>query len=472
MSQKIWDVVIVGSGAGGSLAFQHYVAKGLGVLLLEEGTESLGTMKNHSITDVTKKMYRNGGLRVALGLPSLTIGEGNAIGGGTEVNGGLFWRTPRFVLEQWRLIAPMINQESLEREFLKLERELNVQIQKPLEGFDLDSHMLELGSRKLGWKISDVPRLVVDCKRRNKCPSGCPSGAKQSMSKTLVESAIREGGSVESNVKVHSITLGKDLLTIKTKGSREKDFLAKRVVLSAGAIETPRILKNSGLIKTMKSTVGFHANFKIVAKFPCEVNSKLGSIFTKQIHEFLEDGLLIMGSNFNSSYLAMASSHIDGRPYSNLKNHFPNLALYTVQIKADSFIYDLKAPFIGYLPFVKWKASDKIKVRQALLRTSQVLFAAGAEYLILPFSGDNHCYNFDDAKKVINKSSFTKLNISTVHLMSSLPLSNAPKSCIDAGSQLKKDVRVQVLDASILPTTIGESPQGSIMALVRLILNK
>ena len=472
MPQKIWDAVVVGSGAGGSLAFQHYVSKGLKVLMLEEGTDTLSSVKSFSVSEITYKLYRNGGLRIALGLPSLTIGEGKAIGGGTEINGGLFWRTPDYVLQTWLHLAPFVDQDEYKGEFAKLEQELGVSVQQTRAGFDLDSEKLDLGSKALGWKICNVPRLVVGCERRNLCPSGCPSGAKQSMSRTIISNTLENGGYIKANIRIESLSKQGDLLVLLSNNSEQKEILTKKVVISAGAIETPRILRRSRLIRPMVSRIGFHSNLKVIAKFSEDIYSEKGTIFTKQIQEFLEDGIVIMASNFRIPYLAMASSHLNGAEYSDLLKDMPNLAMYTVQVKTDSVIRDFKIPFLGFIPIIIWKNSDKKKVRQALNYTSQVLFAAGANYIVLPFSKDKKCYNLAEAINKIKKLRFSTLNITTVHLMSSLGLSTNVQSALDDSAHLKTNPQIQVLDASILPTTVGESPQGSIMAMVRLMLKR
>ena len=46
--------------------------------------------------------YRNGGQTVALGANKIAYVEGRCVGGGSEINSGLYHRTPPEILETWR----------------------------------------------------------------------------------------------------------------------------------------------------------------------------------------------------------------------------------------------------------------------------------------------------------------------------------------------------------------------------------
>ena len=96
------DHLIIGSGAGASVAGLELARAGLDVVMLEEGdhhpTESFGAR----IGQQTSRLYRNGGLTPLLGKPSIAFAEGRCVGGTTVINGGLIWRTPDHVLEEWQ----------------------------------------------------------------------------------------------------------------------------------------------------------------------------------------------------------------------------------------------------------------------------------------------------------------------------------------------------------------------------------
>jgi choline dehydrogenase-like flavoprotein len=95
------DVVVVGSGAGGSVLAERLTARGLDVVMLEEGgywtRRSFDGREDHSYP----RLYQEMGNR-ATDDQSVLILQGRNVGGGTTVNWCTSFRTPRRVLEHWR----------------------------------------------------------------------------------------------------------------------------------------------------------------------------------------------------------------------------------------------------------------------------------------------------------------------------------------------------------------------------------
>ena len=98
-----FDYIIVGSGAGGSSIFSELALQGKEVLLIEEGTDFNNQISNKEkrIANSLLEKYRNGGVTPIFGNPSFTFSEGVGLGGSTEINGALFWRTPSDILSEW-----------------------------------------------------------------------------------------------------------------------------------------------------------------------------------------------------------------------------------------------------------------------------------------------------------------------------------------------------------------------------------
>ena len=95
-----FDYIVVGSGAGGSSIFNELVFQNKEVLLIEEGHDfsNQKSIQENGIANSLLEKYRNGGVTPVLGNPSFTFSEGVGLGGSTEINGALFWRTPSNIL--------------------------------------------------------------------------------------------------------------------------------------------------------------------------------------------------------------------------------------------------------------------------------------------------------------------------------------------------------------------------------------
>ncbi len=96
------EIAVVGSGLGGSITACLLAEAGHDVLLIEEGSFlPLESCTPFSLDEMVQK-YRNGGLTVAMGSPKVQYVEGRCVGGGSEINSGLYHRTPNEILERWR----------------------------------------------------------------------------------------------------------------------------------------------------------------------------------------------------------------------------------------------------------------------------------------------------------------------------------------------------------------------------------
>ena len=120
------DYLVVGSGAGGSVACSELIKKNKDVILVEEGSHYKIDHLKGSIADSFSKVWRNSGVTPILGNPSFGYGEGMCLGGGTYINGGLIYRTADTVLQDWeqRLKSKIYSKENLNDCFKKLPLDL------------------------------------------------------------------------------------------------------------------------------------------------------------------------------------------------------------------------------------------------------------------------------------------------------------------------------------------------------------
>ena len=96
-----YDVVVIGSGAGGATVAATAAESGQQVLILEEGAAYTHNEYSANFSGMTAEIMRNGGATVIMGRSPITYLEGKVVGGSTVLNGGMCWRTPDEVLDQW-----------------------------------------------------------------------------------------------------------------------------------------------------------------------------------------------------------------------------------------------------------------------------------------------------------------------------------------------------------------------------------
>ena len=104
--------------------------------------------------------------------------------------------------------------------------------------------------RKLGLKTMKMPKAIMekDCIQCGKCAFGCPADAKWS-GKDFVDDAVEAGAELICDAEVIKVITenGNACGVTYIKDDNEKSVFADTVILSAGAIGTTLILRNSGI---------------------------------------------------------------------------------------------------------------------------------------------------------------------------------------------------------------------------------
>ena len=130
---------------------------------------------------------------------------------------------------------------ALSEEFEEAERELRITT-LPDSHFGEGTKKIMTAADELGFKVEPMPKFIDSgkCKLDGRCAYGCPEDAKWS-ALNYVQEAERKGVRIITGMAVDEVVVNGG----KVKGvkSNEKVFSSDLVVLSAGAMETPRLLK-------------------------------------------------------------------------------------------------------------------------------------------------------------------------------------------------------------------------------------
>jgi len=244
------DVVVIGSGAGGSTIAAELAEAGFEVIVLEEGSYYSTRDFTADTTAMVRQLYRDGGATMALGSPPVLYQEGRAVGGSTVINGGMSWRTPDKILARWEREAGIPNiARELEPLFERVERRIHV---APMDESAIgnDNLLLKKGADAKGWNVIGNLRNQVHCIGSNRCAFGCPTGAKQSALVTYVPRSLHYGARIYADVRVETISRhGKRATGVlgRVVGTPHRIAVrAKLVVAACGAIHTPALLNRSG----------------------------------------------------------------------------------------------------------------------------------------------------------------------------------------------------------------------------------
>ncbi|MBI5741703.1 MAG: GMC family oxidoreductase [Nitrospirae bacterium] len=472
--------LIVGTGAGGSVAGALLAERGRDVIFLEEGGYFPTESYTSDISAMTAQLYRNRGVFPLLGKPSIALAEGCCVGGGTVINGALICHTPSWVLDEWQndygLKGYGLNE--LKKYFETVERDLHVVRHEIEENGNLDSMKLLKASEELGWKCDMATRAVNDCKNGNSCPTGCISGAKQSALVTYLPRALNNGARIFSRCRavriIHSGGKARKIIVrVMGGGPKRIEISFDHLVVAGGAVQTPHLLRRSGISGLAGRNLQFHMNLKVVARFKDRLNAEQGTMFTVQMQEFDREGLLIMASNIKRHYVAMTLSQHTNEEINSVLSNYENLGIFTAMIRPKSVAH-ISSRF-GDQPLVTYRfdPDDLSMIKLALRRTAKLLFQAGAIELYMPVTGAGKIRSLPELEQTLDRVRPENLEIVTVHIMASCPMGTDPAvSAVNPDGKLWKMDNILVTDASVLPSSIGKNPQGTIMAFAHEIINR
>ena len=455
--------LVIGSGPGGAVTAALLAESGRDVLLLEEGRSlPLESCAAFSPEEILQK-YRSGGLNPAIGRPKIVLAEGCCAGGGSEINSALYHRTPDEVLELWRdrFSVRDIGPVEMEPHFHYCEEALSVNL-SPGAPPAASRKLLE-GADSLGWRAMEVPRCF---RYDGACRSGSPSGTRQSMTKTFLPRAVAAGAHLvaEARALILDHQHGQWHVTVSLQGS-PATAIADSVFVCGGAIETPALLRRSGITRNIGNSLALHPTVKVVARFPEEVNHENLGVPAHQVREFGPQ--MSLGCSISSlPHLMLGTADYPERRRL-VGSHWRHMAVYYAMIAGPSVG---RVRNLGRSPLVHYPLApaDLRQLSLGLRRLCRLLLAAGAVELYPSLAGLPPLRTEDDLSLIPAVLPARRTSLITVHLFSSCPMGENRALCAtDSYGRVHGVPGLFVHDASLLCTAPGVNPQGSIMALAR-----
>jgi choline dehydrogenase-like flavoprotein len=465
-SRQRAEVVVIGSGPGGSTTAHLLAEHGKDVLLLEEGRDlPMESCTSFGIEEIAQK-YRARGLNPIFGSAKVVFAEGCTVGGGSEINSGLYHRTPPELLEWWRTEFQL--RESLESDLLPhfeyCEQALDVGTYPgPIP---LASRKLEEGARNCGWSAIETPRCFKFDGAMG--PDGCPQGANQSMTRTFVPRALQAGARLMAETRVHRLQRSGSEWTVlaRTQG-HPVEIRAEQVFVCGGAVQTPLLLRRSGITKNIGNSLAIQPMVKAVALFDEEVNHEELGVAVHQVKEF--SPRMGFGCSISSlPFLGLALADYAGHE-GEVKSRWRHMAAYYGMITGPHTgtvrpVFGLPDPLIRY----RLSVEDLRDLATALRRLTRMLLAAGARVVYPSIVGARPITGEGQLSTIPGTLPPDRSNLTTVHLFSSCPMGEDRARCAtNSMGKVHGTTNLFINDASLIPTAPGVNPQGTVMALAR-----
>lgn len=473
------EVLVIGTGAGGAAAGAELAEAGFDVLFVEEGSWTPTSSFNPYIAESIPRLYRDAGGTVILGTPQIPYLEGRCVGGSTVINGGMTYRTPEEILNEWEKItgAKELGPEGLDGLFTRVEERVSAK-HHHTAAIGNDSRIMAEGARRLGWKVEVNRRNHQHCVGANQCVIGCPTGAKQSTLVSYMPRAMQRGARCLTEVRIEKLLIERGRCVgavgrAVNPRTRRRDvrvtIRARAVLVACGAVHTPHLLLKHGVGRPsgqLGRNFLCHPNAKVVAFYPHEVNAWQGVNQWCQVREFIDEGILFAENFVPPGAFAAALPKIGEAGLEMMKRY--SQAAVTGVLVEDSITGRVRrglfdAPITTY----QITASDHARFLRGIRLLATLHFEMGADTVILPFTNFHIAHSIDDLDRIEEtQRSMTTLELLTVHLMGTARMgSRADQSVTGLDGQVWDLPGCYVVDASLFPTAIGVNPQITIMAL-------
>jgi choline dehydrogenase-like flavoprotein len=472
------DFVIVGTGAGGATAARVLVEAGHSVVMVEEGPFLRPQERARALLPAMEQSLRDLATITTSGLAPIPLLLGRCVGGSTAVNSGIIWRLPEAVRRTWveRFgLGALVEEHALDRAFSRIERELGVtEVDASVRGGNAER--MRRAAETLGLPGRFVRRNAPTCRGSARCLQGCPHGARQGMDVAFVPHALALGARLHTHVRVERVETHEgrahavvgDLLPFEGDGTRGRARIAahRGVILAAGAIHTPVVLRRTGLGGLVGEHYQTHPGAAVVGLFDEQVGMGFG------VTQAFDVPMPARGFKLESLSLPpeLLASRIPGAGdrWQRALHKLDYLAQWCAVVRMHA--RGRVRPGWGDAVRVRYEPTprDVERLKEGVALLVRMMFAAGAREVYPGVAGLPEVFDRPEQAEWIRDARVQRRDF---HLMASHHFGTAcagkdPSRSVVGPDLQSHDVRgLYVLDGSVFPTNLGVNPQHSIMAI-------
>lgn len=482
MRELSYDIVIVGSGAGGGAVAKELAplsSEGVRIAVLEWGCKLRQDEYTGREVEMAGKLYFDSG-GVLTRDRTMTLAYGRAYGGSTVVYTGTSLTMPEEVLDRWGV--PGLEHEDLQKRSRKYLEENNVHLLSEGELND-NNRLFRTGCEKLGYHVEQFPINVKDCRSSSLCNLGCPNFAKQGTHRVQLPAAEAAGVEVVTNCKVTKIERQQLTATVSDPGYGESSIWepgeyrvkAKVVVVAGGAVNSPALMLRSGFgdgLPMLGRYLTLHPALILVGEHSQPITNFVGhpkSYYCDEFwrsHGFLLETCMYFPFTTSKNLIGFGSEH------SELMRAFDRLQMILVLALDPARATNRVLIDRDGEPVVDYTLTSDVldSLHESMKASARIFFAAGATRIHAP-AGKRFLIDASEADRIdelIPRSNVKpgKISVTSAHLMGGCRMGTDPNDSVtDSWGQVHGSPWLFVADSSLFPQCSEINPYVTVMAL-------
>jgi len=491
-----FDIVIIGSGAGGGTVAKELsdlCLQGYKIALLELGPQHIAKDNNREELAMAQRYYFSGG-GFQTTTQDMTLAFAKGVGGSTNVYTGVTFKLPESAVKKWNV--PGITLDDLNPRMDKYLQENGAHYENE-NNINQNNKLFKKGCEKLGWHVDQFAINTRNCAGLGTCNLGCPIEAKQGTAVVQIPKAEHNGVQVIPNCRVDRID-GNDILaaistpyssqhssqqsSVQSETNSPKDqapwsyrIRAKKIILCAGAINTPAILLRS-FGTEFNPFIGryltCHPAMIMAAEHPEKVDGTQGPPKNYYCEQFVESERFLLESCMYFPFSFSRNLVGFGSQVDEFVNRYPYLQMCIALVMDDAHSENRVSLNKHGEAQVHYKLNQKIQnsLIKATRANAKLMFAAGASRLHAPGAKQFfiHKHEVDQLDTLIHEKHFKlgQVSIASAHLMGGCKMGDsATHSVTNSWGKVHSQEHLYIADGSLFPSCSEVNPYLTIMAL-------
>jgi choline dehydrogenase-like flavoprotein len=483
IEDREYDIVIVGSGAGGGTVAQELgplARAGTRVLIVERGPRLLDHEFTGRELEMADSLYADGGgFLTADG--TMTLAFGQAYGGSTVVYTGTSLIAPERVINHWHV--PGLTHDDIERRSRKFMSQNNAHELGP-ELINDNNRLFFEGCRKSGWVARQFPLNLKGCRGSGLCNLGCPNAAKMGTNRVQLPNA--EASGVEVVTRAEALEVGDRYITVRVAPRREGEkglpsewqpgmyrVRAHVIVLAGGAVGTSALILRSPLARAIPHVgSGFtcHPALVLVAEHEHAITNDVGHPKSYYL-DLAESERFLLETCMYFPFVTAKSLAGFGPVHSQFMRAFPRLQMILVLACDRATPKNRVTVDAAGRPVVHYTLAPK--TIEALVNgtraAAQIFFAAGAVRMNAPMAVPPVIERRDAyrARVLIHARHFLpgQVSVTAAHLMGGCAMGQPHSAVTDSHGRVHGVPWLRIADSSLFPDALEVNPYLTVMAL-------